>query len=128
MSEPDPSAPPCRRFVEPGPPPRCATLAEVRAGIDALDAELVALVARRAALVMDATRFKRDAAEAAAPARQAEVFARVRELARAHDPGFPGLPELVEATWRTMVAGFVARERALLARTEPIDPPGDLAP
>jgi isochorismate pyruvate lyase len=117
MSEPDPNVPPCRRFVDPGYRPVCATLAEVRAGIDALDAQLVELVARRAMLVMDATRFKRDAAEAAAPARQAVVFEKVRALAQRHDRGFPGLPDVVEATWRTMVAGFVAREQALFDKT-----------
>jgi len=122
MSDPDPHAPARRRFVDPGYVPRCASLAEVRAGIDAIDDRLVALIAQRAALVMDATRFKRDAAEAAAPGRQRQVFERARAAALRHDPGFPDLPDLVEATWRTMVAAFVAREQALLARTEPIDP------
>lgn len=127
MSEPDPKAPPRRRFVDPGYRPLCASLDDVRAGIDAIDEQLVALVAQRAMLVMDATRFKRDAAEAAAPARQQQVFARVRAAAHRYDRGFPGLPDVVEATWRTMVAGFVAREQALLERTEPIDD-GDPTP
>lgn len=118
MSEPDPRAAPLRRFVDPPWPPVCGTLAEVRAGIDALDAQLVALVARRAVLVRDATRFKLDAAQAAAPARQAAVRARVRALAAAHEAEFPGLADVVEATWRTMVGAFVAREQALLERTE----------
>lgn len=85
------------------------------------------LVAQRARFVMDATRFKRDAAEAAAPARQAQVFERVRGLADRYDPGFPGLPDVMEATWRAMVAAFGAHEQALLARTEPIDH-GDTPP
>jgi isochorismate pyruvate lyase len=119
--EPDPRAPARRRFTAPPWPPVCATLAEVRAGIDALDAQLVALLARRALLVRDATRFKRDAAQAAAPARQAEVFARVRALAAPHDADFPGLPDVAEATWRAMVGAFVAREQALLDRTEALD-------
>jgi isochorismate pyruvate lyase len=118
-AEPDPDARPVRRFVDPSYVPRCATLREVRAGIDALDAQLVELIARRALLVKDATRFKRDAAQAAAPARQAAVYARVRSLAEMHAASFPGLPDLVEATWRTMVGGFVAREQALLAQTVP---------
>ncbi|MFN9776037.1 MAG: chorismate mutase [Burkholderiales bacterium] len=117
--DPDPDRPAMRRFTDPSYVPRCATLAEVRAGIDAIDVELVALVARRAALVKDATRFKRDAAQAAAPARQAAVYARVRALAERHADAFPGLPDVVEATWRTMVAGFVAREQALLESTVP---------
>lgn len=135
MSEPDPDARPVRRFVDPAYVPRCATLGEVRAGIDAIDRELVDLIARRARLVKDATRFKRDAAQAAAPARQAEVFARVRALAGHHADAFPDLPDLVETTWRTMVAGFVAREQALLSATVPVngavvpsDPAGADAP
>lgn len=127
MSDPDPHAPARRRFTDPGYVPLCASLAEVRAGIDAIDEQLVELLARRAMLVMDATRFKRDAAEAAAPARQRQVLERVRAAAHRYDRGFPGLPDVVEATWRTMVAGFVAREQALLARTEPIDE-GDTTP
>lgn len=127
MSEPDPHAPARRRFTDAGYAPLCASLAELRAGIDAIDDQVVALLARRAMLVMDATRFKRDAHEAAAPARQRQVFERVRGAAHRYDPGFPGFPDLVEATWRTMVAGFVAHEQALLARTEPIDE-GDTNP
>lgn len=119
QGEPDPDARPVRRFADPAYVPLCATLAEVRAGIDALDARLVELVAQRARLVKDATRFKRDAAQAAAPARQAAVFLRVRALAQPHAAAFPGLPDVVEATWRTMVGGFVAREQALLADTLP---------
>jgi isochorismate pyruvate lyase len=120
MSEPDPRAPACRRFVDPAYRPLCGTLAEVRAGIDALDDQLIELLARRADLVMDATRFKRDAGEAAAPARQAQVYARARALAQRRRCAFPGLDDVAEATWRAMVAAFVAREQALLAATEPI--------
>ncbi len=116
---PDPDARPVRRFADPAYVPRCATLAEVRAGIDALDVRLVERIALRAMLVKDATRFERDAAQAAAPARRAAVYARVRALAGPHSDAFPGLPDLVEATCRTMVGGFVARERALLPDTLP---------
>jgi len=122
MTEPDPHVAAVRRFTDPAYRPVCETLAEVRAGIDAIDEQLVALMAERARLVMDATRFKRDAAQAAAPARQAAVFERVRALSQRHADAFPGLPDVVEATWRTMVAAFVAREQALLERTEPLAP------
>jgi isochorismate pyruvate lyase len=127
MSEPDPQALARRRFADPAYRPLCGTLAEVRAGIDALDAQLIELLARRAELVMDATRFKRDAAEAAAPARQAQVYARVRSLAQRRPCAFPGLADVAEATWRAMVAAFVAREQALLAATEPIADAGPIA-
>ncbi len=88
--------------------------------IDALDAELVALVARRAALVRDATRFKRDAAQGRRPGAPGRGLRPV--CARSPSPiaaGFPGLPDVVEATWRTMVGAFVAREQALLEATVP---------
>jgi hypothetical protein len=35
-------------------------------------------------------------------------------------PRFPGFPDLVEATWRAMVAGFVAAEGQLFNDTETI--------
>ena len=77
-----------RRFTDPAYRPLAANLAEVRANIDRLDDQIVALVAERAMYVKDATRFKRDAFQVSAPARQAEVFAKVRALADKHNRGF----------------------------------------
>ena len=70
--------------------------------------------------VRDATRFKRDAFQVAAPERQAAVFARVRALAGAARAEFPGLPDVVEAAYRVLVAGFIAGEERFFAETEPI--------
>jgi isochorismate pyruvate lyase len=73
--------------------------------------------------VRDATRFKRDAFQVAAPSRQAEVFARVRALAARREADFPGFADIVEATYRTLVAGFIAGEAQLFQQTESIEAP-----
>lgn len=114
-------APPTRRFRDADYAPLAATLAELRQRIDDVDAQVVALLAQRALCVRDATRFKRDERQVAAPERQAEVFDRVRAMAAAQAPGFPELPDIVEAAYRSLVAGFVAAEQRLFAETEPTD-------
>jgi isochorismate pyruvate lyase len=118
--EPDPNAAPLRRFTDPAYQPQAATLGELRVRIDALDAQIVALLAERALCVRDATRFKADSHQVAAPERQAQVFAKVRALAQAHEHQFPGLPDIVESTYRTLVAGFIAGEDRLFHATERI--------
>ncbi len=120
-SEPATDRGPVRRFRDPAYQPVAATLAELRAQIDAIDRQLVALIAMRARCVRDATRFKRDAYQVAAPARQAEVFDRVRKLAAEHEAAFPGLSDVVDATWRSMVGGFVACEGRMFQDTEDVD-------
>ncbi|MEP7301749.1 MAG: chorismate mutase [Caldimonas sp.] len=118
--EPRADAPPLRRFRDPDYRPRAATLGSLRERIDALDGQIVALLAERALCVRDATRFKSDRFQVAAPARQAAVFAHVRELAAGHAGEFSALPDVVEAAYRTLVAGFIAAEERFFAETEPI--------
>jgi isochorismate pyruvate lyase len=113
---------PVRRFKDPSYVEVAPTLGDLRARIDQLDEQIVALLAQRAACVRDATRFKRDAFQVAAPARQAQVFQKVRALADAQGDAFPALPDIVEATYRTLVAGFVAAEGQLFHETEAIQP------
>ena len=74
MQEPDTQGRPLREYLDPDYRPLCATLADVRANIDRLDDQIVKLIAERAMYVKDAARFKRDAYQVSAPARQAEVF------------------------------------------------------
>jgi isochorismate pyruvate lyase len=119
--EPPVSTPPVRRFKDPAYGPVAPTLADLRERIDTLDRQIIALIAERALCVRDATRFKRDAFQVAAPARQAEVFTRVRAEAGRHEASFPGLPDIVESTYRTLVAGFIAGEGHLFQQTEPIE-------
>jgi isochorismate pyruvate lyase len=120
LTEPDPAGSPVRRFTDPAYVPQAATLGALRERIDALDVQIVRLLAERGACVRDATRFKRDAFQVSAPARQAQVFARVRALAQEYDDQFPGLADVVESTYRTLVAGFIAGEDRFFHATERI--------
>ena len=121
-AEPSASTPAVRRFRDPNHRETAPTLAGIRQRIDDIDSQIVALLAERALCVRDATRFKRDAFQVAAPARQAEVFARVRALAQPHEGDFPGLGDIVNATYRTLVAGFIAGEQRFFNDTELIEP------
>ena len=118
--EPGADAAPLRCFRDPNYRPQAATLGALREKIDALDAQIVELLADRALCVRDATRFKRDALQVAAPGRQAAVFARVRSLAADRAADFPMLPDVVEAAYRVLVAGFIAGEERFFSETEPI--------
>lgn len=120
--EPTTHTPPVRRFKNPDYVELAPTLAALRERIDTLDEQIVELLAQRALCVRDATRFKRDAFQVAAPARQAEVFARVRALAARHEADFPGLPDIMESTYRTLVAGYIAGEGTFFHDTELITP------
>ncbi|MGE8689251.1 MAG: chorismate mutase [Achromobacter sp.] len=109
--EPDALGAPLRAYTDPAYRPLCATLADVRANIDRLDDDIVRLIAERALYVKDAARFKRDAFQVSAPARQAQVFDKVRLLAQRHNRGFANLDQVVDATYRAMVAAFIANEQ-----------------
>jgi isochorismate pyruvate lyase len=111
MQEPDIHGAPLREYTDPAYQPLCANLAEVRANIDRLDDEIVRLIAERALYVKDAARFKRDAYQVSAPARQAQVFDKARALATRHNRGFANLESVVDATYRAMVAAFIANEQ-----------------
>ncbi len=111
QQEPDTQGAPLREYTDPAYRPLCANLAEVRANIDRLDDEIVRLIAERAMYVKDAARFKRDAFQVSAPARQAQVFEKARKLAERHNPGFTNLEQVVDATYRAMVAAFIANEQ-----------------
>jgi len=111
MQEPDTHGAPLREYTDPAYQPLCANLAEVRANIDRLDDEIVRLIAKRALYVKDAARFKRDAYQVSAPARQAQVFDKARALATRHNRGFANLEAVVDATYRAMVAAFIANEQ-----------------
>lgn len=91
---------------EPHLEPAPRSLAEVRDRIDGIDAELVALLTRRQALVQAAAAFKTDEQAVRAPDRVEKVIAAVRERAEA-----AGLaPEVAEAVWRAMIGAFIALE------------------
>ena len=118
--EPTPLAPAVRRFKDANYKKRAPNLQALRDQIDALDSQIVALMAERALCVRDATRFKKDAFQVASPARQAQVFQKVRNLASEHSANFPGFENIVESAYRSMVAGFIAAEQELFAQTEEV--------
>lgn len=84
------------------------SLAEVRARIDAIDSELVRLLAQRQGLVRAAASFKSDDQAVRAPDRVAQVIASVRE--RAGEAGLE--PAVAEAVWRAMIGAFIEVELA----------------
>ena len=82
------------------------SLADVRAHIDDLDTQLVALLARRQRLVEAAAGFKHDEQAVRAPDRVERVVTAVRAKA-----GAAGLDAAVaERVWRAMIAAFVELE------------------
>jgi isochorismate pyruvate lyase len=88
------------------------TMDELRAGIDALDARLVALLAERVRHIDRAAELKAvNGLPANIPARVEEVVAKVKAQAALH-----GLdPALAEQVWRGLIAWSIAREEQRLA-------------
>ena len=86
--------------------PDCTTMVEVRAGVDQVDRELVALLARRFAYMDAAARIKQERGAVRDEARKAQVIANVRSHARA-----AGLPEeALAAIWDRLVEASIAYE------------------
>ena len=92
-------------------PETCETMTDLRAVIDALDADLVALLARRQACIDRAVTLKQaEGVPARVPARIDEVLQKVRAQAEAQ-----GLdPALADTLWRTMIEWAIAREARVL--------------
>lgn len=88
------------------PPERCANLDEIRAGMDAIDREIVRLIALRVAYVRAAAAFKTSSANVAAPERVAAVLKSRRQWAEA--AGLNG--ETIEGLYRDLVAYSVSEE------------------
>ncbi len=88
------------------PPEDCQTMAQVRAGIDALDRELVALLARRFAYMRAAARIKPERGLVRDEERKAAVIAAAR--AEALRLGAPA--ERIAALWEALVEHSIAYE------------------
>jgi isochorismate pyruvate lyase len=87
-------------------PADCTTMAEVRAGVDALDAELVALLATRFGYMRAAARIKPTRDAVRDEARKASVIAAAVAEAGAH--GIPG--DVIADIWERLVEGSIAYE------------------
>jgi isochorismate pyruvate lyase len=84
----------------------CSSLDEVRAEIDALDRKIVALIADRAEYVKQAATFKKNTDDVKAPLRVEQVIEKVKKLAQ--ETGVD--QNVLEATYRAMINGFIASE------------------
>ena len=81
-------------------------MTDVRAGVDALDRELVALLARRQGYMDAAARIKSDRKTVRDDVRVEEVIRRIKKAARA-----VGLSEsIAEPVWRVLVDRCIAYE------------------
>jgi isochorismate pyruvate lyase len=93
----------------------CQSLSEVRQHIDALDAEIIKLMAERQKYVTEAGRFKKDPASVSAPARVEAIIVKVRASAEA-----AGLsPDVAERAYRAMISGFEDYERSVWLEKNP---------
>ncbi len=93
-------------------------MSSLRAAIDVLDAELIALLARRSRLIDRAAQIKLvENLPARIDTRVEEVAANARRLA-----GGAGLdPDLAEALWRRMMDHFIDQEDRVLQKKEAPD-------
>ncbi|WP_298814035.1 chorismate mutase [uncultured Sphingomonas sp.] len=90
--------------IKPG--PECTTMAEVRAGVDALDREIVVLLRRRFDYMEAAARIKPERAAVRDEARKRQVIAQAAAAAEA-----AGLPApAIAAMWETLVEASIAYE------------------
>ena len=87
-------------------PEACAGMAEVRAGIDALDRRLVALIAERLSFIAAAARIKPDRAAVRDEWRKADVLAKVEHVSR--ELGVPA--DLTADLWERLVEYSIAHE------------------
>lgn len=87
-------------------PEQCETMIDVRAGVDQVDRELVALLVRRFGYMDAAARIKADRAAVRDEARKAEVLDNVAREAEA-----AGLrPDRLRAVWNELVEQSIAHE------------------
>lgn len=93
-------------MTDPLDPEACRTMDEVRAGVDALDRQLVALLARRQGYMSAAARIKPSASDVRVPWRVEQVVANV--LAEAERAGLD--PRIAEPVWRELIERSIAFE------------------
>lgn len=87
-------------------PEDCATMAQVRQGVDALDRALVTVLAERQRYMDAAARIKPDRAAVRDEARIEDVVAKVKAEARRQ-----GLSEAIaEPVWRLLIERCIAHE------------------
>lgn len=88
------------------PPDACTTMAQVRGGVDALDRQLVALLATRFGYMRAAARIKTDRGQVRDEGRKAQVIAQA--CAAAEALGLPG--DVIATLWEELVEASIAYE------------------
>ena len=91
---------------DPIPAAECNTMAEVRAGVDALDEAIVALLGQRMRYMEAAARIKPERSQVRDEPRKAAVIAHARAVAA--ERGFP--PALAGEIYELLVEGSIAYE------------------
>lgn len=86
----------------------CDSLEQVRANIDRVDQQIVALIAERGAYVKQAAAFKKTTADVRAPQRVEQVIEKV--IGVAHSLGANAA--VTEQVYRAMISGFINSELA----------------
>ncbi|OXT01552.1 chorismate mutase [Notoacmeibacter marinus] len=90
---------------------QCRTMRELRQQIDAIDADLMELLALRSTYIDRAIELKQvEKLPARVPTRVAEVLSNARRAA--NDRGFD--PELAETIWHEIVEWSIARESKVI--------------
>lgn len=96
-------------------PAECVDMQDVRKGIDALDAEIMGLIAQRVAYVDQAAKIKLGSGlPADIPSRVEDVVSKVVAHAKA-----AAIPEdMIEEMWRIMIKAMIAREDTVLGKAQ----------
>ena len=87
-------------------PEECTSLQDIRAAVDDIDHDIVALIGRRRGYVHAAATFKTSEESVRASARVAEMMARRRQWAEDSDLN----PDPIEHIFRTLVSYFTNEE------------------
>ena len=91
-------------------PKECETIVEVRTEIDAIDQQIIKLIANRAQYVQEIIRFKKNEDEVWAKNRYNEVFEVRRKWAEEQ-----GLnPDVIENIYKTVVHYFIDEQMKML--------------
>ncbi len=85
---------------------RRLTLEKVRAEIDAIDQQIVALIAERQQWVVTAGKLKKSEQAVRAPARVEQVIRKVSQLAEQNGAS----TDVVERTYRALISAFIELE------------------
>ena len=94
-------------------PAECESMAEVRAGVDALDRQLVALIAERSRYMEAAARIKPSRDKVRDEWRIEDVVSKVK--AEASGQGLP--VEIAEPVWRELIERSIAYEFSVWDKT-----------